>query len=463
MTPLSREQVTAQQSFATAPSRAATALTALIAAAIGLIFLCGCSQFDIRKSLPWSEKEEEKFGDPSKVVVMWSDAVLNQPEHKGIRGFGGRLYYYGKDPNETIRVKGTLLVYGFDETDRQPNDVIPNKKFVFTPDQLPKHCSVNAVGPSYSIWIPWDDVEGLRKDVSLIARFTSEKGALVVSEQTKVALPGAPPPQKPAAEILPAALESLGIKPPAAVPLNAKPKQQFPGQQASYELPVAPATLAPEPIAAALPATTHKTTTIPVPASRLSRLRQNTLDDQDALTIAAQNLAQAQEASKSGAVGGIGTRGVAVPAPSSSQSTPDARFAPAATSPATVPPAMASPGINPPPFNPGTQAHATPGPAAAPVVGGHNWPASPAFGSAPVGWNGTAPWNAPAFGGGPPPTQPFVANPMGNSMPAQGLPPSQSVPPMQQSGSGAWNNPAAFSAPATTLMAPANQPQTSSF
>jgi hypothetical protein len=46
------------------------------------------------------------------------------------------------------------------------------------------------LGHSYSVWIPWDEVGGPQKEISLIARFTPEKGSVVVSEQTKQILPG---------------------------------------------------------------------------------------------------------------------------------------------------------------------------------------------------------------------------------------------------------------------------------
>jgi hypothetical protein len=462
MTTAPQTSTASESARAALPNRAATVITALIAAAIGLIFLSGCSSIDIRKSLPWFDKEDEKFADPTKVVVMWSDAVMNQPDQKGIRGFGGRLYFYGKDPKDTIKVKGTLVIYAFDEASREANNVVPDKKFVFTADQLPKHCSVNAVGPSYSIWVPWDEVGGMRKEISLIARFATEKGAMVVSEQSKVTLPGTPPPEKKPQD-LPAALESLGIKAPTPIPpLNTPPKPQFPGQQVSYEQPVAANSAPAESGAAGAPAANHKTVTIPVPSSRMSWLRQNAVDqnpvDQNTMQSAAQN-PQVAAALKSGAVGGIGTRGAEPSAPSSSQSNSDARFSGTRAAAAPSVSGMIVPqGINAPPFNPGTQARATPGPTAAfnaPV--GFGGTANP-IGTPGVGSNPAAYWNSPSFGAGA-----FAANPMGSSMPAQGVPPSQTMPAMKPAGSGSWNNPAAFSAPEQTLMAPATQSSSSSF
>ena len=68
----------------------------------------------------------------------------------------------------------------------------PDRKYVFTKDQLPSHYSKSKLGHSYSVWLPWDETGGPQKEVSLIARFTPEKGGVVVGEQTKQILPGKP-------------------------------------------------------------------------------------------------------------------------------------------------------------------------------------------------------------------------------------------------------------------------------
>ena len=52
------------------------------------------------------------------------------------------------------------------------------------------HYSKSKLGHSYSVWLPWDETGGPQKEISLIARFTPEKGGVVVGEQTKQMLPG---------------------------------------------------------------------------------------------------------------------------------------------------------------------------------------------------------------------------------------------------------------------------------
>ena len=129
---------------------------------------------------------------PERVVGAWTEAVLHH-NGKGTRGFGGRLYFYGRGSGEPVRVDGRLVVYAFAEDGRSPTDNRPTKRYVFPPEQFAKHESDSEIGVSYSVWLPWDTVGGEQAEVSLIARFEpSQGGGLVVSDQTRHRLPGKP-------------------------------------------------------------------------------------------------------------------------------------------------------------------------------------------------------------------------------------------------------------------------------
>ena len=55
-----------------------------------------------------------------------------------------------------MKGRGSLVVYAFDETDRDPANMKPDRKFVFTQEQFEKHYSKSTLGHSYSVWLPWD-------------------------------------------------------------------------------------------------------------------------------------------------------------------------------------------------------------------------------------------------------------------------------------------------------------------
>jgi hypothetical protein len=169
-------------------SRIVAAVFTVLAA---IAALPGCaSSFDLRKSMPWGHSDD-KIHEPLKVSVFWSDEVENRADmDRGVRGFGGRLYFYGKDPDKAIKIKGDLVIYAFDETNRDPKNMVPDKKYVFPAKTLEQLYSKSQMGHSYSVWLPWDAVGGPQHEITLTARFTSEKGIMVASDPSKQLLPG---------------------------------------------------------------------------------------------------------------------------------------------------------------------------------------------------------------------------------------------------------------------------------
>ena len=56
----------------------------------------------------------------------------DQDGEKPLRGFGGRLYFFGpNNSQEPVKVDGTLVIYAFNETNRDPANVVPDKKIVY--------------------------------------------------------------------------------------------------------------------------------------------------------------------------------------------------------------------------------------------------------------------------------------------------------------------------------------------
>jgi hypothetical protein len=165
------------------------AIVAALAIAMVALGSTGCSSWTKSKqSWPWDTSKPAEL--PSKVVAMWADTVLYQPNQTPRRGFGGRLMFYKEGEDSPVKVNGSLVIYAFDETDRDPDNVKPDRKYVFTKEQLAELHSKSNLGDSYSVWLPWDEVGNEMKEVSLIVRFLPNDGAMLVGEQTKHVLPG---------------------------------------------------------------------------------------------------------------------------------------------------------------------------------------------------------------------------------------------------------------------------------
>lgn len=144
--------------------------------------------------MPWSsskEKKEKKFETPKSMAVIWTDSVYTQAGARPTRGFGGRFYFYGEE-NKPIEVDGELVIYGYDDSSDDDMRKVADRKFVFSREDLARHHSKTELGPSYSFWVPWDELGGERKTISLLPVFKAGEGIPVRGEQSINVLPGRP-------------------------------------------------------------------------------------------------------------------------------------------------------------------------------------------------------------------------------------------------------------------------------
>ena len=138
--------------------------------------------------------EREKESEPTQpvtMVVTWKGAVYETVGAKA-RGFGGRIFFYD-EANNAVAADGELTVYGFDDSDKQPGDSSPDKKFVFRASEFQTHKSENGLGISYSIWVPWEKLGGYRKTISLIPIFKTVDGKILKGGQSVNVLHGKTP------------------------------------------------------------------------------------------------------------------------------------------------------------------------------------------------------------------------------------------------------------------------------
>jgi hypothetical protein len=155
------------------------------------VLACGCQPLMNKKSMiPWGSKKEETKVIPDRILAVWTDTVLHQQGQTGVRGFGGRVYFYEKDKTDPIEVEGSLAVYAFDAEDDAIDSQKPLRKFVFTPEQLASRMSKTSIGPSYSIWLPWSSVGDPPQKLSLITRFEGVDGGTTISDPVIKLLPG---------------------------------------------------------------------------------------------------------------------------------------------------------------------------------------------------------------------------------------------------------------------------------
>ena len=136
-------------------------------------------------------EKKEPIVEPSGVAVVWTTAVLEKEASRATRGFGGMVTFQGKDQKKPVRVDGQLTVYAYENLSHEHDDTTPERKYVFTAEQLKTHYGEGPLGPSYSIWIPWDEVGGPRREIGLIVRFDPVEGKTVMGKPAHNVLKGA--------------------------------------------------------------------------------------------------------------------------------------------------------------------------------------------------------------------------------------------------------------------------------
>ena len=125
---------------------------------------------------------------PKRMVIIWKDAVVRAGNGQTKKGFGGRVYFYGND-EEPVQVDGQMTVYGYDDT-TEHSPTAPERKYVFERDKFQKHYDPTELGPSYSLWIPWDEVQAPEKTISLMPFFETAQGQQLSGGMSEIILPG---------------------------------------------------------------------------------------------------------------------------------------------------------------------------------------------------------------------------------------------------------------------------------
>lgn len=134
---------------------------------------------------------ETEFVEPVRMAVMWSDGVYDEVGKPKVAGFGARIYFYNAD-DVPVKVDGELSVYGY-EDEKQQSGHSADRKFVFRQSEFQSHFSETSLGNSYSVWIPWEKVGGLRKSISLIPIFKASTGKVLRGDLSVNVLPGIDP------------------------------------------------------------------------------------------------------------------------------------------------------------------------------------------------------------------------------------------------------------------------------
>lgn len=133
-------------------------------------------------------------GPISRVVVLWSEAVLRQDNVPVVQGFAGKVYFFGPDSSQPISAPGKFTIYAYDDTKvaeagGEKKDAKPDRVWEIKESDLQGLLKKDAIGWCYSLWLPYDQPASKERRCTLILSFVPERGHRVLSESALVTLP----------------------------------------------------------------------------------------------------------------------------------------------------------------------------------------------------------------------------------------------------------------------------------
>ena len=144
---------------------------------LSLLFVSGCGTpwAGTQNMLPKNPfaKKAPTAKTPVEIVDVWNSYALPSADGTITRGMLGRVHFYD-DPNrrQAIKVDGDLSVFVFDGRETDPAYAKPLKVFQFGADVLEEsHSYQQPLGHGYNFFLPFDEIGGEEKPLSLIVRF----------------------------------------------------------------------------------------------------------------------------------------------------------------------------------------------------------------------------------------------------------------------------------------------------
>lgn len=149
--------------------------------------LSGCATL----SLPW---DKDKFPKASaqnpvvQIVCLWEQAEGRDPDGVPCRGFAGQILFLSNRHATPVEVEGDVRIYLFDNIGSTEDQSKPLRQYDFTTEAWELHLSKSAVGPSYSVFVPYVRRGQFNPQCSLRVRLTPKTGPTIFSQLSTISL-----------------------------------------------------------------------------------------------------------------------------------------------------------------------------------------------------------------------------------------------------------------------------------
>lgn len=152
-------------------------------------FLTGCSQTS--SLLNFNKVPVASAKDPVfEIMGIWEPSEGQGPDGKSRRGCAGQILFMTRGKKSPVKVNGEITVLQFDDFGTAEEQARPIHTFKFDDAAWNKHFGDGALGPSYSVFIPYMGDTNFETICALRIKFTSDDGRETSSAIAKINLPG---------------------------------------------------------------------------------------------------------------------------------------------------------------------------------------------------------------------------------------------------------------------------------
>ncbi len=143
--------------------------------------------------LPWDKNRVPQASSQNpavRIVCLWEQAEGRDPDGLPCRGFAGQILFLANRNAMPVKVQGDVRIYLFDDVGTPDDQSKPLRQFDFTSDAWQVHLTKSAIGPSYSVFVPYVRRGRHNAQCSLRVRLTPKDGPVIFSEVAALPLRG---------------------------------------------------------------------------------------------------------------------------------------------------------------------------------------------------------------------------------------------------------------------------------
>ncbi|MDB4614138.1 hypothetical protein OAH18_00470 [bacterium] len=160
-----------------------------------IVFVSGCSQTSSLLKLGDKVPTPNKQDPLHEVLGIWQPSEGRGPEGKTRRGCAGQLLFMTRGQKSPVKIDGEVIVRQWDEF--STDDDKPIHTFRFDSVAWNRHFAEGALGPGYSVFIPYMRDNKYEAHCVIQAELKLPNGQSLYSPKSTVVLPG---PRRPVAK-----------------------------------------------------------------------------------------------------------------------------------------------------------------------------------------------------------------------------------------------------------------------